>query len=102
MRGSSFFCGSHSRVSLEVCQSSARYCSPLTTHVCDTLGRRRNTPIVRRARTMTQREGRLVYGPGAWYALHGMLLREAAPLDLFPGTTRFPCPLDYRAAALPW
>ena len=25
---------------------------------------------------MTQREGRLVYGPGEWYALHGILLCE--------------------------
>ena len=29
---------------------------------------------------MTQREGRLVYRPGEWYALHGILLREGDPL----------------------
>ena len=34
---------------------------------------------------MTQREDRLVYSSGEWYALHGMLLCEGNPLDMLVG-----------------
>ena len=36
---------------------------------------------------MTQREGRLLYGPGEQYTLHRLSLREGDALDILVGTT---------------
>ena len=36
---------------------------------------------------MSQQEGRLVYGPGKRYTLHGLPLREGNPLDILVGNT---------------
>jgi Domain of unknown function (DUF5348) len=51
---------------------------------------------------MTQREGRLVYGPGEWYALHGMLLREGDPLDILVGKKWVACHVHYEASDGHW
>ena len=51
---------------------------------------------------MTQREGRLVYRPGAWYALHGMLLREGDPLDMLVGKKWVACHVHYEASDGHW
>jgi hypothetical protein len=37
---------------------------------------------------MAQQEGRLVYGPGGRYTLHGITFREDNPLDILVGNTR--------------
>jgi hypothetical protein len=51
---------------------------------------------------MTQREGRLVYRPGEWYALHGMLLREGDPLDMLVGKKWVACYVHYEASDGHW
>ena len=51
---------------------------------------------------MTQREGRLVYRPGEWYALHGMLLREGDPLDMLVGKKWIACHVHYEALDGHW
>lgn len=51
---------------------------------------------------MTQREGRLVYRPGEWYALHGMLLREGDPLDMLVGKQWVACHVNYEASDGHW
>ena len=51
---------------------------------------------------MTQREGRLVYRPGEWYALHGMLLREGDPLDMLVGKKWVACHVHYEASDGHW
>ncbi len=51
---------------------------------------------------MTQREGRLVYGPGEWYALRSMLLREGDPLDILVGRKWVACHIHYEASDGRW
>src|SRR5260370_8363492 len=51
---------------------------------------------------MTQREGRLVYRPGEWYALDGMLLREGDPLDILVGKKWVACHVHYEASDGHW
>ena len=51
---------------------------------------------------MTQREGRLVYRLGEWYALHGMLLREGDPLDILVGKKWVACHVHYEASDGHW
>jgi len=51
---------------------------------------------------MTQREDRLVYRLGAWYALHGMLLREGDPLDMLVGKKWVACHVHYEASDGHW
>jgi hypothetical protein len=51
---------------------------------------------------MTQREGRLVYRPGEWYALHGILLREGDPLDMLVGKKWVACHVHYEASDGHW
>ena len=51
---------------------------------------------------MTQREGRLVYRPGEWYALHGILLGEGDPLDILVGKQWVACYVHYEASDGQW
>ena len=51
---------------------------------------------------MTQREGRLVYRPGEWYALHGILLREGDPLDMLVGKKWVACHVHYEESDGHW
>ena len=51
---------------------------------------------------MTQQEGRLVYRPGEWYALHGMLLCEGDPLDMLVGKKWVACHVHYEASDGHW
>ena len=51
---------------------------------------------------MTQREGRLVYSSGEWYALHGILLGEGNPLDILVGKKWVACHVHYEASDGHW
>ena len=51
---------------------------------------------------MIQREGRLVYSSGEWYALHGILLREGNPLDILVGKKWVACHVHYEASDGHW
>jgi hypothetical protein len=51
---------------------------------------------------MAQQEGRLLYGPGGRYTLHGITFREDNPLDILVGNTRVSGHVHYEASDGNW
>jgi Domain of unknown function (DUF5348) len=51
---------------------------------------------------MAQQEGRLVYGPGGRYTLHGITFREGNPLDILVGNTWVSGHVDNEASDGNW
>jgi hypothetical protein len=51
---------------------------------------------------MSQQEGRLVYGPGKCYTLHGLPLRRGNPLDILVGNTWASGYVQYEASVGNW
>jgi len=51
---------------------------------------------------MAQQEGRLVYGPGGRYSLHGITFREGNPLDILVGNTRVSGHVHYETSDGNW
>jgi len=47
---------------------------------------------------MAQQEGRLAYGPGERYTLHGLPFREGNPLDILVPNTRVSGHVHYKAS----
>jgi hypothetical protein len=51
---------------------------------------------------MAQQKGRLIYGPGEQYTLHGLPLREGDPMDILVGSTWIACHIYYEASDGNW